>query len=97
VVFGAASDGLSQAAAQFTLQKAHNLPHLLQRKAAAAQVGYDPHFRQIVERVQAAMSLPRGNDDSLLVPPLQLPGGNAGKFNHLCGRKKLCHLLNLLF
>jgi hypothetical protein len=97
VVVRGATDGLRQAAAQFTLQKPHYPANPLQREAAAAQVGYDRHFRQIVKGIQAPMALPGGNDNALLVPPLQLPGGNAGKLNHLCGRETLWHLLILLF
>jgi hypothetical protein len=97
VIFGAPADRLRQAAAQFTLQKAHYSAHSLQRKTTPAQVSYDRHFRHIVERVQPVMSLPGGNDNSLLIPPLQLPGSDADKLNHLCGCEAFGHLPILLF
>src|SRR6185437_7948521 len=58
VVFGASADGLRQAAAQFALQKTNYPAHSLQRKSPAAQVGNHGHFRQIIQRIQAAVAFP---------------------------------------
>jgi len=37
------------------------------------------------------MALARGHNDAALVPPLQLPGSDASKGNHITGCKEILH------
>src|SRR5581483_3933989 len=85
VVVRAGGDRLHQSLPEFALQEADDLAHLLQREAAAAQVADDRHFRYVVQRIEPAMPLPRGNHDAPLIPPLQLSGGYAGQRDYVTG------------
>src|SRR6185437_5919548 len=97
VVLGAAAYGFRKAAAQVALQKTHYPANLLQRKAAPAQIGNDRDLRQVIERIEAAMTLPGGNHNALLVPPLQLPRRDTGQFDNLHRGETLFHSPAFLF
>jgi hypothetical protein len=66
-------NALYQAPAQLLLKEAHHRTYFLKREPASSQITNNGDLRQIVERVDAPMSLARCNYDLLLVPPLQLP------------------------
>src|ERR1039458_4296696 len=74
-----------QAGAEFLLQESNRLAHALQREAPPAKLADDRHRNQFVPVVDTAMALAHRRHDAALVPPLQLPGGDSGKGDHLVG------------
>ena len=86
-----AGNGFRQTLAELALQESHHLAHPLQGEAAAAQFADDRHLGQIFDRVQATMPFAGGNDDTALVPPLQLAEGDAGQGHHFAGCELRLH------
>ena len=86
-----------QAGAEFLLQEANRLAHALQREAAPAKLADHRHRDQFVPVVDPAMALAHRRHDAALVPPLQLPGGDSCKGDHLIGCELLLHLEHAMF
>src|ERR1700733_1866042 len=79
VIFGVAIDDLGQTFAEFAVEKTHDLADALQREPLAAEFADHSNFGQAIERVEAAMTFTLRLDHTTLVPPLQLPGRDAGE------------------
>jgi len=85
MVVGGTAHGFGQTFAEFALQKPHNLAHALERKAALPQLTNHGYLGEVFHRIQTATSITGRDDDSALVPPLQLPWRDGSERDHLPG------------
>lgn len=92
VVLGRGADGGSEIGAEFLLQKANDFADALERKSASAELADHRHRDQFVPVVDAAMALVARRNNTALVPPLELAGGDAGKGDDIVGAELLLHL-----
>jgi len=85
VILGGGAHRIHQALSRFALQEAHDMSHLSQRKAALAELTDDGNFGEVVERINAFVTVTRGYDDASLIPPLQLTQADAGQLRYIAG------------
>jgi hypothetical protein len=83
---------LDQAATELALQETYDAANLLQRKTALAEFADDSYFGQVVERIDALVSLAGGNNNASLIPPLQLTKADAGQLHYVTGCKGLLQI-----
>jgi hypothetical protein len=75
---GVAANDFGEAFAELALEVTHDLADSLQGKTFAAQLADDGDFGKVLDGIKTAVALTLGLDDSTLVPPLELAGGDAG-------------------
>src|SRR5208282_4491171 len=91
MVLGGGGDGFNQPFAKLFLEETDDQADLLQREAALAKLANDGHLGHVVERVDALVPFPRGDDDAALVPPLELARGDSGQRYYLVRCEGLLH------
>jgi len=97
VILGGGADGGGEAGAEFAFEKNNHLAHALKRKTAAPELRDDGGGHKLIPGIDAAMALAVGRNQAALVPPLQLPRGDAGERDDLGGGELPFHLRPNLF
>src|SRR5208283_2961276 len=89
VILGGGANGVDQPLAELALQEADDSADLLQRESPLTQLADNGDLGQVIERIHALVAVAGWNDDTALVPPLELTQADAGQFYDVAGCESL--------